>query len=74
MLVRKCDVCGAVKKEMEEFIIPMYGIKYENFMEETGICYKEKEGVYSFSVDIYPVCQKKIANFIESIKTAISLD
>ena len=74
MLVNKCDVCGAIKEYMEKFIVPMYGFCSKGYLDESDFGVKIEEGLYPFSVHLCPVCQKKIADYIESIKATISLD
>ena len=74
MLVNKCDVCGAIKEHMEKFVVPMYGFCTKEYMNENGFGVKIEKGIYPFAVHLCPVCQKKIADYIESIRATISLD
>lgn len=70
MLVNKCDVCGVDKEYMEPFIIPMFSFKREDSINGC----KWEKGVFPVNVHLCPVCQKKIADYIESIRTTINLD
>lgn len=70
MFIHKCDVCGVDKEYMEPFVIPMLSYKREDTMNGC----KWEKGVFPVDVHLCPVCQKKIADYIESIRTAINLD
>lgn len=74
MLVNKCDVCGTIKKHMEEFVVPMYGFRFKECLDKSGYGVKTEKGLYPFTIHLCPVCQKKIADYIESIRATISLD
>lgn len=74
MLVNKCDVCGTIKEHIEQFVVPMYGFCTKEYMNEKEFGIKTEKGIYPLAVHLCPVCQKKIADYIESIRTTISLD
>lgn len=74
MLVNKCNVCGAIKEHMEKFVVPMYGFRSKEYLDKNGYGIKTEKGLYPFTIHLCPVCQKKIADYIESIKATISLD
>lgn len=74
MLVNKCDICGVIENTMECFCIPMYGYKQNVAVIEGNLQCKCEKGIYPFNIHICANCQKKIANYIESIRTTISLD
>lgn len=63
MRVYKCDICGTTKETMEEFNIPMYSWKNQEYIN--GI--KIEEGIYPVVVNLCPACQERIADYIRSI-------
>ena len=74
MLVNKCDVCGIDKEYMEQFLVPMRGFKREECICEYKWRSVLEKGVFPFNVHLCPACQKKISDYIETIRTTINLD
>ena len=65
MLIYKCDVCGVDKEYIEPFVIPMLSSKREDTMNG----WEWKKGIFPVNVHLCSNCQKKIAYYIESIRT-----
>ena len=73
MLINKCDVCGTIEEHMDQFLVPMHGYRWKEIIE--GKYYvTQVKGVFPFNVHLCSACRKKIADYIESIKTSVSLN
>lgn len=67
MNVKQCDICGKIESIMTEFDIPKYAYKRVDTYTRNGWGYELQEGIYPISVHICSDCQKKIADFVQSI-------